>query len=364
MILDFSSFQELSISLLYRNEDYDTILRYFDTLDLTPFSSKDLFFASSAVLKTNSTLSVRDRIEAELIRRSRNPPCNSFCLYNLGVLWKLKHDSRCESAFVSSIQQFPYFWSCWLELSGLFLHSSEKSVSTITPPLCCILKNFFQLYATNHFLQVFSYLFFSLSHKRLNFYSTHYLLSFPHLISFISNLRNTCTTTPVLLFLTFKIEFEESLSTLQSVEFHSIHSIYDRSPFEFLLCNLFFIQEDAEALLRLSYHLEHTSSQPLVEGSYWSLVGQHQKSILCFTRMLEHFPDCYDAWLLLGHEYISLRMLKEAIACYMKTTHINQTDYRGFFALAQAYSHDINDQMAYYFFMRTLSIQYVIYQIG
>ena len=51
-------------------------------------------------------------------------------------------------------------------------------------------------------------------------------------------------------------------------------------------------------------------------------------------------------------------MLKEAIACYMKTTQINQTDYRGFFALAQAYSQDVNDQMAYYFFMRTLSIQY------
>ena len=149
-----SSFQELRISLLYRNENYSAILGYFDTLDLTSFSSKELFFASSAILKMNCTLPVRDRIESELIRRSLHPPFDSFCLYNLGLLWKLKHDSRCKSAFLSSVQQFPYFWSCWLELSALFLNNTENSVSSITPPLRCILKNFFQLYATNHLLQV------------------------------------------------------------------------------------------------------------------------------------------------------------------------------------------------------------------
>lgn len=167
----------------------------------------------------------------------------------------------------------------------------------------------------------------------------------------------------------FSLEFDEALSTLQFNgqdstlpfdELHSIHSAHDRSSFEFLLCNLFFIREDAEALLQLSRQLEHSPSQPLVEGSYWSLVGQHKKSILCFTQMLERSPECYDAWLLLGHEYRALQMLKEAIACYMKATQMNQTDYRGFFALAQAYSQDINDPMAYYFFMRTLSIQCVL----
>ena len=189
------SFQELRISLLYRNENYSAILGYFDTLDLTSFSSKELFFASSAILKTNCTLPVRDRIESELIRRSLNPPFDSFCLYNLGLLWKLKHDSRCKSAFLSSVQQFPYFWSCWLELSALFLNNTENSVSSITPPIRCILKNFFQLYATNHLLQVLHC--FSPCHvrslKHPNSCSRPFPPSFPHPLSFESNLHNTNT---------------------------------------------------------------------------------------------------------------------------------------------------------------------------
>lgn len=142
---------------------------------------------------------MRDRIESELIRRSLNPPLDSFCLYNLGLLWKLKHDSRCKSAFLSSVQQFPYFWSCWLELLSLFLNNTENSVSSITPPLRCILKNFFQLYATNHLLQVLNCL--SLCHfyspKHPSFCSRLFPLSFPHLFSLESNLHNTNTITHV-----------------------------------------------------------------------------------------------------------------------------------------------------------------------
>ena len=137
----------------------------------------------------------------------------------------------------------------------------------------------------------------------------------------------------------------------------TIHSQLDRAAYELLLCNLLFVQEKAQQLLELSQTLLHTPLQPLVEGSYWSLVGQHSKSVLCFSAAVARSPACYDGWLLLGHEYMSLAQQKAAIACYFKAVQINSSDYRGFFALAQAYAQGLNDDMAYYFFMRTVSLQ-------
>ena len=94
-------------------------------------------------------------IENELFRRYENKQLNSFGLYVLGKIWKQKNDNRSIDVFLASISQFPYCWSCWLELS------SSITDSTLFSSICSqldnqsILKYFFQFHTTSSIMQVF-----------------------------------------------------------------------------------------------------------------------------------------------------------------------------------------------------------------
>lgn len=74
-----------------------------------------------------------------------------------------------------------------------------------------------------------------------------------------------------------------------------------------LLGNLLYVQQDTEALWKLLQETQQATQEPsiclLLSGSYWSLLGHSQKAILDFTQAVSSQPDCYDGWLLLGHEY-------------------------------------------------------------
>ena len=142
------------MAMLYRKEEYGAVLQQCDVLHLEPLSAKELFFVSSAVLKSESLRAFCDPIELELLRRFQHNALDSFGLYNLGLFWKLKNDTRAITAFLASIHDFPYFWSCWLELSSLLLSSASPDTSCSAVRSQCILKNFFQLQTTNRLFQV------------------------------------------------------------------------------------------------------------------------------------------------------------------------------------------------------------------
>ncbi len=113
--------------------------------------------------------------------------------------------------------------------------------------------------------------------------------------------------------------------------------------------------KDLFILLRSVHPL--SPALPLLQGSYWSLLGQHEEALVAFTDSVKRIPDNYDGWLLLGHEYLELHKEKEAVAAYQMATHINSRDYRAFFALAQTYVQGINSDMAYYYLMKAVSLQ-------
>lgn len=48
---------------------------------------------------------------------------------------------------------------------------------------------------------------------------------------------------------------------------------------------------------------------------------------------------------------------KKAISCFQHTIRINSLDYRGYYNLGIVYSLDVNDSLAYYYFMRAISLQ-------
>lgn len=93
-------------------------------------------------------------IENELYRRYDNKQLDSFGLYVLGKIWKQKNDNRSVDVFISSITQFPYCWSCWLELSSSITDSSLFSSVCSKLNNQPILKYFFQFHTTATIMQV------------------------------------------------------------------------------------------------------------------------------------------------------------------------------------------------------------------
>ena len=138
----------------------------------------------------------------------------------------------------------------------------------------------------------------------------------------------------------------------------------DADAFAALSCNLLYLQHDAEGLnalcQRLSREYPLLPSLPLVQGSYWSVLGQHEKAVLCMAEATEKAPSG-TAWLLLGHEwvwsrglmrrYVELKNPKAAAACYQRSVRANPHDYRGYFALGRVYEAEGNGALAYYYLM-------------
>lgn len=97
------------------------------------------------------------RIESELIKRFREETIDPFCAFVLGKIWKQKNDTQqASTAFLYSIQQFPYFWCCWVELASIITDSTFFNSLCTKIPNQFILKYFFQLYTTNRLMQVSS----------------------------------------------------------------------------------------------------------------------------------------------------------------------------------------------------------------
>lgn len=145
---------------------------------------------------------------------------------------------------------------------------------------------------------------------------------------------------------------------IHSITNEGHHSSSDMLLYYTLYCNILYSLhrvKDLFILLRSVHPL--SPALPLLQGSYWSLLGQHEEALVAFTNSVKRIPDNYDGWLLLGHEYLELHKEKEAVAAYQMATHINSRDYRAFFALAQTYVQGINSDMAYYYLMKAVSLQ-------
>ena len=144
----------------------------------------------------------------------------------------------------------------------------------------------------------------------------------------------------------------------------------DADAFATLSCNLLYLQRDAAGLGALCQTLAREDpllpSLPLVQGSYWSVLGEHEKAVLCMTEAAEKTPSG-TAWLLLGHEwawgsglmsrYVDLKNPKAAAACYQRAVRANPRDYRGYFALGRVYEAEGNGALAYYYLMRAVALQ-------
>lgn len=72
-------------------------------------------------------------------------------------------------------------------------------------------------------------------------------------------------------------------------------------------------------------------------ANFYSLRGQHAKSVVYFSRALQLNPKHLSAWTLMGHEYVELKNTNAAIQAYRSAIKCNKRDYRAWYGLGQTY---------------------------
>lgn len=131
--------------------------------------------------------------------------------------------------------------------------------------------------------------------------------------------------------------------------FDASHSVFDelrkRDPYKLATLdtysNILYVKEQAAALSHLARHAvkidKYTPEACCIIGNYYSLKGEHEKSVVYFQRALCLNRNFTPALILMGHEFMEMKNTAAAIEAYRNAVNINQRDYRAWYGLGQTY---------------------------
>jgi len=105
--------------------------------------------------------------------------------------------------------------------------------------------------------------------------------------------------------------------------------------------NILYVKEQAAALSHLARQAikidKYTPEACCIIGNYYSLKGEHEKSVTYFQRALSLNRNFTPAWILMGHEFMEMKNTPAAIDAYRTAVNVNQRDYRAWYGLGQTY---------------------------
>ncbi|XP_010919294.1 anaphase-promoting complex subunit 8 [Elaeis guineensis] len=275
-------------------------------------------------------------LERELSKLRRTGAIDSFGLYLYGIILR---DKGCENlainVLVESVNSYPWNWSAWSEL---------QSLCTTTE----ILNN---LNLKNHWMKDFflasAYQELKMHEEALKRYEC--LMGIFRFSDYIQaqiatahyNLRELDEA---------EVIFEELLRTdpyrVDSMDIYS---------------NLLYAKECFSALSFLAHRVfltdKYRPESCCIIANYYSLKGQHEKSVLYFRRALKLNRKYLSAWTLMGHEYVEMKNTPAAIDAYRRAVDINPRDYRAWYGLGQTYEMMGMPFYALYYFRKSSYLQ-------
>ncbi|WOL15962.1 hypothetical protein Cni_G24744 [Canna indica] len=275
-------------------------------------------------------------LERELSSLRRAGSIDSFGLYLYGIVLK---DKGCESVainmLVESVNGFPWNWSAWSELQSL----------------CTTTDTLNNLNLKNHWMKDF---FLASAYQELKiheealkryecllgvFRSSNYIQS--QIATALYNLRELDDA---------EVIFEDLLrNDPYRVESMDIYS------------NLLYAKESFSALSFLAHRVfltdKYRPESCCIIANYYSLKGQHEKSVEYFRRALKLNRKYLSAWTLMGHEYVEMKNTPAAIDAYRRAIEINPRDYRAWYGLGQTYEVMSMPFYALYYFRKSSYLQ-------
>ncbi|XP_062222555.1 anaphase-promoting complex subunit 8-like [Phragmites australis] len=286
--------------------------------------------------KSNAVNQELVELEKELSTHRRTGSIDSFGLYLYGIILR---DKGCEdlarAILVESVNSYPWNWSAWSELQSLCTGSD-------------ILNN---LNLKNHWMKDFflasAYLELKMHEEALKIYErlmgvfccSGYIQAQIATVQY--NMRDLDEAEMI---------FEELLrSDPFRVDSMDIYS------------NLLYAKESLTALSFLAHRVfltdKYRPESCCIIANYYSLKGQHEKSVLYFQRALKLNRKYLSAWTLMGHEFVELKNTPAAIDAYRRAVDINPRDYRAWYGLGQIYEMMEMPFYALYYFRKSSHLQ-------
>ena len=125
--------------------------------------------------------------------------------------------------------------------------------------------------------------------------------------------------------------------------------------------NVLYTKECFSALSYLAHRVimtdKYRPESCCIIGNYYSLKGQHEKSVMYFRRALKLNKNYLSAWTLMGHEYVEMKNTPAAVDAYRRAVDINPRDYRAWYGLGQAYEMMGMPHYALHYFRKSVFFQ-------
>ncbi|KAM0687005.1 hypothetical protein COBT_001763 [Conglomerata obtusa] len=152
----------------------------------------------------------------------------------------------------------------------------------------------------------------------------------------------------------YQKDYEKSIilfeqNNFECIEFIDLHS------------NILFIRNDIKSLALLAHRL--TVEHPFAPETFISIANYHslrkerENAIKYFKKSIDLNEKFTSNYTLIGHEYMELGNIPDAIINYNKSINFNQNDHRAIFGMAQALTTLKSYEQAFYFYQKACELQ-------
>ncbi|KAM7475569.1 hypothetical protein LguiB_022812 [Lonicera macranthoides] len=275
-------------------------------------------------------------LERELSMLRKNGTIDSFGLYLYGLVLKEKgNDNLACTVLAESVNSYPWNWSAWSELQSL----------------CTTIETLNGLNLNNHWMKDF---FLAAAYQELRMHNES-LAKYEHLqgiFSFSNYIQAQVAKTQYSL-----REFEQVEVIFEELLRNDPYRVEDMDMYS----NVLYAKECFSALSYLAHRVfltdKYRPESCCIIGNYYSLKGQHEKSVMYFRRALKLNKKYLSAWTLMGHEYVEMKNTPAAVDAYRRAVDINPCDYRAWYGLGQAYEMMGMPFYALHYFRKSVFLQ-------
>nr|XP_024928548.2 anaphase-promoting complex subunit 8-like [Ziziphus jujuba var. spinosa] len=275
-------------------------------------------------------------LERELSTLRKNGTIDPFGLYLYGLVLKEKGgESLARTVLVESVNNYPWNWNAWSELQSL----------------CTSIDILNSLNLNNHWMKDF---FLASVYQELRM-QNEALVKYENLLSNFS--------------FSNYIQAQIAKAKYSLREFEQVESIFEEllrnDPYRVedmdMYSNVLYAKECFSALSYLAHRVfmtdKYRPESCCIIGNYYSLKGQHEKSVVYFRRALKLNKNYLSAWTLMGHEFVEMKNTAAAIDAYRHAVDINPCDYRAWYGLGQAYEMMGMPFYALHYFRKSVFLQ-------
>jgi len=261
-------------------------------------------------------------------------------LYLYGITLRgLELKTEARKVLLQSVRAYPCNWSAWLDIIAISSDLDDVGELLSGTDLPNHWMTLFFEAALNMELQRNEEARELYSTLQRHFPESSYILS--QIASCYYNMRN----------------FDTSEKTFEEVRKKDPYKLATLDTYS----NILYVKEQSAALshlARLAIKIDkYTPEACCIIGNYYSLKGEHEKSVTYFQRALSLNRNFTPAWILMGHEFMEMKNTPAAIDAYSTAVNINQRDYRAWYGLGQTYELLNLHFYALFYYKRAMSLR-------